>query len=237
MKKILIIAFAVFGYFTKAQQQELLENTWYLEKLEIEGIEYFTPENNHIDAVSATFYGETLITYVCNELSGGIEFDDINNAFSNTSDGWSVTMIDCTPLENQIFENHYFYEFWSNNFTEIPDPFHYEINSNGEALSLVVTNSEGSKAYYNNAEMSVSDVTELNKGEFQVVFQNENLIIKNRGSRAESVSIYDLNGKMLLSNSVSSKGIVSTSQLPKGIYIIRLTDEKGNIFSKKLRKN
>ncbi|NLN33509.1 MAG: T9SS type A sorting domain-containing protein, partial [Flavobacteriaceae bacterium] len=55
-------------------------------------------------------------------------------------------------------------------------------------------------------------------------------------SRAESVSIYDLNGKMLLSNSVSSEGIVSTAQLPKGIYIIRLTDENGNVFSKKLRK-
>ena len=207
MKKILIIALVVFGYFTKAQQQELIENTWYLEKLEIESEVYFPPNNEEVTPNQITAHFTTFVVSVssgCNWMEGETIYSEESNQFEIGGDGWEVSLSECGLQENQIFENHYFYEFWSNNFTEIPDPFHYEINSNGEALSLVVTNSEGSKAYYNNAEMSVSDVTELNKGEFQVVFQNENLIIKNRGSRAESVSIFDLNGKMLLSNSVSS---------------------------------
>jgi hypothetical protein len=238
MKKILIIAFAVFGYFTKAQQQELLENTWYLEKFIVDDIVFYPPNNEEVspEDIQLIIFENNLTTYSgCNWLDGPIIINQEENYFESSEGGFGQSLAECQYSYNNQFEYDYF-GFFQNFINGVLDPFYYEINSNGEALSLVVTNSEGSKAYYNNAEMSVSDVTELNKGEFQVVFQNENLIIKNRGSRAESVSIYDLNGKMLLSNSVSSEGIVSTAQLPKGIYIIRLTDENGNVFSKKLRK-
>ena len=233
MKKILIIAFAVFGYFTKAQQQDLLENTWYLEKLVIGGEEFIPPNNEEVNNVVFEYVeGEyTFHTNVCASIFIGAEFAD-NDSFWAYS--WEENDQYCTDSSNSNFEHRYFYEFWLMGIFEGQD-YNYQIAPENEELKLIIsTDDPGTKAYYSNQILSTSEVT--NSIDFQVAFQNENLIIKNRGSRAESVSIFDLNGKMLLSNSVSSEGVVSTAQLPKGIYIIRLTDEKGNVLSKKLRK-
>ena len=233
MKKILIIAFAVFGYFIKAQQQDLLENTWYLEKLVIGGEEFIPPNNEEVNNVTFGYVdgNYTFSTTVCAELILGFELLD-DNSFWGTANMYINEL--CTQDENYYFEYNYFDFFWNSGFFEAA-LYEYQIIPENEELKLIIsTDDPGTKAYYSNQILSTSEVT--NSIDFQVAFQNENLIIKNRGSRAESVSIFDLNGKMLLSNSVSSEGIVSTAQLPKGIYIIRLTDEKGNVLSKKLRK-
>ena len=247
MKKILIIAFAVFGYFTKDQQQDLFDNDWYLTMIVVDGEEFPTPPSDTHSApphqgeeISIEYFtiffegGGGFDTSGCNSIS--ISIQDLDDS-SFTVLGVGFTLIDCMYPLYDAHDGRYYHFFGAGQDEDFPlEGFLYEIiNNSDHTKTLIITNPEGDKVYYNNSRLSTSEVT--NSIDFQVAFQNENLIIKNRGSRAESVSIFDLNGKMLLSNSVSSEGIVSTAQLPKGIYIIRLTDEKGNVFSKKLRKN
>src|SRR5690606_19710171 len=94
----------------------------------------------------------------CNWLAGEGIFLDETNSFEISPEGWAVSLMECQLPENIDFEVHYFYEFWSIDFTEIPDPFHYEIQSEGDNLSLVVTNSLGSEAHYNNFVLSTIDI-------------------------------------------------------------------------------
>lgn len=177
-----------------------------------------------------------MITSVCNGLSGDIEFNDENNTFYTPSDSWGVTLIECVLSENEDFENRYFYEFWSINFMEIPQPFHYEITSSENSLRLIVTNSLGGKAYYNNVKLSTQEISGSNQDKFKIAFQNEDLIIKSSKSVAKSVSIYDLTGRLVLASDFSNIERINASRLPKGIYIIKISDRQGEVFSKKVMK-
>ncbi len=48
MRLFTIITFLSVGLFAKAQQTELIENTWYLEKLVLNGEEFLAPNNEEV---------------------------------------------------------------------------------------------------------------------------------------------------------------------------------------------
>ncbi|ADX67045.1 MULTISPECIES: hypothetical protein [Weeksella] len=48
MKKLILITFLIAGLSTKAQQNELIENTWYLEKLVVNEEELLAPNNDEV---------------------------------------------------------------------------------------------------------------------------------------------------------------------------------------------
>lgn len=59
------------------------------------------------------------------------------------------------------------------------EDFTYEIISNSDnSKTLVITNPDGNIAFYNNQLLSVTDILELNKNLFLIVFQNDDLIIQ-----------------------------------------------------------
>ena len=69
----------VIGSFSYAQQIELLDTTWYLEKLVIDNEEFFPPNNEEVTPDQITAYFMQNFFYAssgCNEMSGGIVFDD-----------------------------------------------------------------------------------------------------------------------------------------------------------------
>ena len=238
MKNLILITFLVVGLFAKAQQSELIENTWYLEKLVIDDEEFFPPNNEEVSEVVAEFVlanenNGGFRTYVCNGLEGDIIYNNEDDSFIAPF-GWSPPFDECIEQENQLFENRYVYEFLEFNFSEITGPFHYEIVSGDNAMQLIVTNSMGSKAYYNNAPLSISEVN-LVANHFQIAFHHEDLVVKSSQSVAESVLIFDLNGRLVQESKVENEKI-STVNLPKGIYVVKIIDKNGKTYTQKIRK-
>ncbi|MFA5620185.1 MAG: T9SS type A sorting domain-containing protein [Weeksellaceae bacterium] len=202
-------------------------------------MDFFPPNNDEVSHSDITAsFTNFLVTATsgCNWLNGEAIYGN-ENIFEIGGEGWNVTLSECELSENQIFEHHYFYEFWSIDFQNIPQPFHYEITLNEDVLSLIVTNSLGSKAYYNNTQLSTSEVSDFVQNDLFLTFKNEDLIFKNSNFiKPYNVQIFNLNGQKLMEFKISDVERMNTSQLPKAIYLIKVIDKKGNIYHKKVRK-
>lgn len=95
----------------------------------------------------------------------------------------------------------------------------------------------GSKAYYNNTQLSTSEVSDFVQNDLFLTFKNEDLIFKNSNFiKPYNVQIFNLNGQKLMEFKISDVERMNTSQLPKAIYLIKVIDKKGNIYHKKVRK-
>lgn len=235
MKKIILVISLIAGYSTQAQQQELIDNFWYLEKLVIDGEEFFPPDNEEVspEQIGVEFSESDIqVGSGCNWMAGEVIYFDESNTFESGSEGWAVSLFECGLEENNIFENHYFYEFWSINFTEILDPFHYEIQSEGDNLSLVVTNSLGSEAYYNNYVLSTHEIDSNTQNLFGI-FPNpfhDKLTIENPELKITSVRITDTSGKLVVHQSFSVKRHeIDFTHLPSGVYFISF-EENGKVL-------
>ncbi len=233
MKKIILTILLIVGYSIQAQQQELIENTWYLEKIVFGGDEFLTPNNEEVTQVPF-FYFETIgdsysfKTRVCQEVRTGGQITD-SHLFFDTS----AYNSNCAIQANTDFQFLYFDDFLHAgllNTFEYP----YEIVEEPGYLRLIINPDAEITAYYNNQILSTSDINSI-KPSFQITFQNEDLIIQSSSLTAKSVFIYDLSGKLVLTSDVQHNRI-QTYGIPKGIYLIKITDDKGITHSKKLRK-
>lgn len=79
-------------------------------------------------------------------------------------------------------------------------------------------------------ECGVMNISDLNKVDFQVYpnpFENEINIISEKNSSNFTFQIFDSSGKSVLSNHLLNE--VNTSHLPKGIYILNIFNQNGEI--------
>lgn len=231
MKKILIIIFVFIELALSAQQQDLLDNTWYLESIvnENHGDPVPPPESDEFDAITLNFITDeetvSFHTGVCADIEANVTSFTANQIYFNNFVCCGENS--CTDPENAGFEDEYAGFFMSE------ESIFYNITENDDgSLSLFLSNSIFSEAHYTNQALSTSDINS-NENPFQLAFRNDNLIIGN--STAKSISIYDLSGKLVLNSDVSQNK-VQTSGIPKGIYIVKVTDVNDKIFTKKIRK-
>lgn len=56
MKTLLHILLFSISVSSFAQDQRLFDNTWYLQKINIDGIDYLAPQNNEIDSIELNIY-------------------------------------------------------------------------------------------------------------------------------------------------------------------------------------
>lgn len=92
---------------------------------------------------------------------------------------------------------------------------------------------------FRNVSLSVQDVNDIEQPEYLLNFHDNELVVQNQNQApaAASVEIYDLSGKKIFENNSLSSQRIQVGNLPKSIYIVRIRDSEGRIFSKKLRKN
>ena len=120
MKKTLILFILLFSLKGIAQDPQLFENTWYLNKLVIDNIDYFPPENDEIDVVSLEVYPSSFVTIACESLSGPIEVIDNSNLIINEV----VLLIDeCFLQETIDFQIIYFNDFFQDKLFVKPHSF------------------------------------------------------------------------------------------------------------------
>lgn len=242
MKNILLTFLLFPGLFLNAQQQDLIDNDWYLTMITIEGEDFLTPpsdthtvmgEQTSLNYHTVFTGGESFYTEGCNYFD--IIMQNLNDTTFTVTD-MGITLEECMYPQYAAHDGR-LYNFLGGSMGEnFPwEGFMYEIITNSDgSKSLEITNPDGDIAIYNNQILSVQDLNE-NNNSFQVAFQNDNLIIQSNDTKAQSISIYDLSGKQLL-NAKILNGKLNTNGLSSGIYLIQITDEKGNLFNKKVRK-
>lgn len=240
MKKLSFLF--LFGcIFLSAQQSELVSNTWYLESVsdEIHESDVYPPVNEEMPQITFQFYQENgewyFLTGACAPISAKInEFgtNDFSYSDLNCCDEGEM----CTQPENRDFEQLYI-----SYFNQIPDPilFYFITENQDGTLSLQLGTQIFQEMYFRNVSMSVQDVNEFKQPEYLLNLSENELIIQNRNqtSDAVSVEIYDLSGKKVFEKNQLNSQRIPVGNLPKSIYIIRIKDSKGNIFSRKLRKD
>jgi len=232
MKKLIVILLAI-GFQGYPQDSRLLEQTWYLHDLVINGTSNVPPVNNEIPFVPADFYADgVLYTGMCKEggagqleYSGATEFELLDIAFLTGG---------CH--QNHPYNQQYsglYQSFWGSLYEEaIP----YEIFENGTYRTLTITNPNGNYALFaNEVPLSISDnpipqfliVPTLVESTF-TVHSVSNIEI-------QKITIYNIYGQITYSTNRHQTKI-DVSHLPAGVYFVSLEDTVHRITTIKIVK-
>lgn len=226
MKSIILFSMVLLGFFSKAQQIELMQNDWYLQKIIIDDNEYLTPINEEVSAVPIYFYNEHFAVVVCNSFGGQVQYYSSGPSFVILGVDW--TLMDCNLSENTTFESLYFGQFFFHD-TELAGPFVYTIEEMDNYKLLTITNSAGVQAIYHNQNtVSIPQFSQLNS-QF-IIYPNpatSKLFIQdliNKGSL--TINMTNLLGQEVLSERlINHQTELDISQLKNGVYLIRIYDE------------
>lgn len=159
MKKIILtLALSAFALFLcHAQQQTLVENTWYVSELNIDGVVHYPPYNNEINGVELQIMQEkqegcyTFGTNICHGMY--CSSCNITDTQFTLGDIVITTMEYCENEDNIAFSGLYESHFTTHSAGE---PFHYTIEANGDMQTLTITNKLGNTITYNNQPSDLS---------------------------------------------------------------------------------
>ncbi|WP_288374840.1 T9SS type A sorting domain-containing protein [uncultured Chryseobacterium sp.] len=235
MKKIL---FLLAGSLLTAQQtSELLSNTWYISKMVTSSGQ--TTDTPFIDngVPGTTFNSAGGTSYVINSkyyntsMMGFGVMPGSNNLIKTSS---SCTLLfynggNAAPVRAYDQKNCDIYGLGP--YASI---YSYQITTNGNVKTLIVTDPSGNKIYYNNTnQLSTKEVSTATKtfktypNPVKEVLNIENI------EKNLSLKIYDLSGKLVFETITNSSKIsIDTSSLPKGQYVVMIKNYKSNSFIK-----
>ncbi|MEH6763991.1 MAG: T9SS type A sorting domain-containing protein [Aequorivita antarctica] len=232
---LLILVFSISGT-SFAQDPQLFENTWYLNKLTLSGIEHVPPYSEPV--VEESIFNEnptTLGTGYCDFYGMDIIFDGSANFFEVSS---LVTFGDgCLFIENINF-NELYLNFFENNTGELNNPFEYEVSTTGNTMNLLITNANGDSALYGDEQLSNKD------------FQNSQISIYPNPAIDKlylsatntlgnlTLKIFNVAGKFLSNQTLEleNQTAIDVSNLTSGMYFLNIEDENGNTTIKKFLK-
>jgi hypothetical protein len=234
MKKTIILLLTLF-YLNVAQAQDaqLLDNDWYIEKVEIAGVEIVPPAVNCSKYGRVYFENENFSTEnACCETgcSSNIAYG-ANDEFELS--GKIPCLIDtgCSNEEWNFFTQHNGVYFAADNIS-FYNPYSYEITDNGDDLALVVTNGIGNKAYYGNVLLNTSNFEEFSVNVYPNPVTTD-LHIKSV-EPIKSIKVYTINGKQILQTLKTRS--VDVSKLQTGFYFIEIVSQKGKLIKKFIKK-
>ena len=236
MKTITLIIFSliIYSFQSQAQTQELLNNTWYLEKLVIEGEEFFVPDDLVIEY--AEFYDNFFETQSsCNFLDGEISFNDENSNFAILN--FSLTLENCFDDGVGEFESYYLLDFFNYPDLDFNNPFNYSTEEISQSvLKLIVTNKNDDQAIYYSETLSIQDVdgfgtVRLYPNPAQNEFSVESDV------DIKQIKMYNQLGQVVLEfDDIKPQPSYNISVLSKGIYFVELSSVQGKKSVRKLIK-
>ena|SRR5699024_168223 len=241
MVKIIIysVLFCGFTNVLNAQeienpQEELIENTWYLFRIEVDEENHFFESNEETEWTTLTieqvenqtnFYLDYCQGAVGEELSFTSDFSFVINNFV-------VSLGECENPDNNNYRLMYFESFEEN----LDQVFEYFITMQNDYKTLVVSTQNNKNIYYQNVPyLSVKNQEKYNL----VLYPNpaqEEIYIENLTATAE-IEIYTISGKKLLQQQVNSSAeSVNISNLSAGIYFYAFKREGKSLKRGKLIK-
>ncbi|MFN2262416.1 MAG: T9SS type A sorting domain-containing protein [Psychroflexus sp.] len=231
MKTTLFLLSLLFSVCAFSQTSQLENHTWYLDHLIIDSETFINPApHNELEQVIADFSEEGFQTMICSSLMANLNYDDNQNTF--TIAFYSQTMENCVSSENSTFENQYFNEFFLLN--ESPTEqynFQYSIGDDGTSLSIV--NPNGDVAFFWNEVLSSSSFDSKKLAIYPNPSESYFSIEGTENLSIEKLKIYDLQGKLIKTLDSNSENTYDSSDLNRGVYILKINGEKG-VFNQKL---
>ena len=226
MKKIILILLIGFSLKVFAQDPQLFENTWYLHNLIINGDDNFPPSNSEVPFITVSFNVPMFETYVCDVLSADINYTG-NSEFELFNAGF--TFDNCDNQENTDYDILYLDGFYLAN---ISNPYAYTISSESNgSKTLTINANNGDQAIYNSMLLSKHDFSNSKVSVYPIPTRDElniQTFLELNGLKAK---IFDLNGKLRLSqnNSNSNNFKVNVQELSRGIYFLVLENKQYKI--------
>jgi hypothetical protein len=224
----------IYSFQSQAQTQELLNNTWYLEKLVIEGEEFFVPDDLVIEY--AEFYDNFFETQSsCNFLDGEISFNDENSNFAILN--FSLTLENCFDDGVGEFESYYLLDFFNYPDLDFNNPFNYSTEEISQSvLKLIVTNKNDDQAIYYSETLSIQDVDGFGT---VILYPNpsQNEFSIESDLSLDIIKIYNQLGQLVEKFDVKdTQSSYDISTLSTGLYFVELSSVQGKKIVKKLVK-
>lgn len=204
--------------------ETILQNTWYLSDLIIEGTNNPPVQNQEFPYIYLEFKENNGIkSQVCGHMRGLSDFYENPYFFLQTLEREGVN---CEMTENFEYENLYFSFFWNN----YDHPFEYSVSENGNGnLVLTITDLNGSQAIYSNQLMSIQESEKLNLTIYPNPIQDK-LYIEEDERKINSLKIRNASGKLILTENIVAKQTeINFSSLPAGVYFISF-EQNGKVL-------
>ncbi len=215
-----------------AQDPQLFENDWYLQKVVIDNIDYFPPNNAEVDIVSLTILENYIYTLVCSSISSS--FITITNDFINVELFYMLLNSDCELVETLTFSNIYFNMFF--NWQEPNNIYSYIIETGTDDIkTLTLTNNSDYKAIYTNVLLPIQDFENLSFEIYPNPVKDIFYIENNNGIIINSIKIYDHLGRLVVQE-VSNFNQLDISHLSSGLFFIKLETDRGFIAKKIIKE-
>ena len=245
---LLCIFGLTFSFQAYAQDEEMLERTWYLYKLEMEGEEYLYYE---LDIDSGD---ESNIEIVLNDNStADIEMDGCpgwgcSSSFEFAANESEIILDGAGCLTTNPCDSYMYYgddtaeftlifNYYSSFYQPADSVVEYEIENIDNVDFLIFTNENGDKIYYSAADLSTPEFEKLPFSLSPNPVQNQLFIQMKDFSSAMNLEVYDMQGKLINKIDVREGEIqLDVSEYASGIYFIRMKDELGNRQVKKFVK-
>ncbi|HLS10716.1 MAG TPA: T9SS type A sorting domain-containing protein [Flavobacteriaceae bacterium] len=247
---LMSVALCLFGVFFSsqayAQHEDLLDKTWYLYKLEIDGEEY--PYHN-LDIQSGDESRMKVIDYNINELTASILFDGCPGSncsleFEFIENESKIILYDMPCLTSDVCRQYedldystisqLFHEFFRDNNGIM---FEYDIIIIDTIEYLIFTDENEDKIYYSAINLSTPDFEEIGFSLYPNPAQDWLHIHLEKLSYNSSLEVYDMHGKLLERIMLSElETQLDVSEFASGIYFIKMTDELGSRQVKKFIK-
>lgn len=214
-----------------AQDTQLFDNTWYLQKIVLEnGNEYVPIPNVDVPYIALTFNEETpyyFETTICNSFVAELNYD---TTVSFTIIHSEESLLICEPEENYSFEGIQV-GFFSEGGDHLEDPFLYDISINGNEKTLIITNSRDDIAIYGDQILSTGLYEHTpfsiypNPVNNTLNIQSENNYLSNA-----SIQVFDISGKLVwfkVIDLVKSNNELNVSHLKSGLYFLTIKNKNG----------
>lgn len=231
MRKLIFILLSGIVQLCWAQDPQLLDNEWILSKLAIDGEDIFPP--SQVAVGDLNFFEDTMVIDLpnCDELWSTFTSYTSDDSFEN-EDGGVALQGDCGNPDYSEFKDQHYSIYFDLETEFAKNPFQYEINQNGDELSLIVTNSEGDQALYGSQNLSVDDNL---LHEFSV-YPNptSNLLKVESSENIEDFSIVDYQGRRIDVMPIKDHQI-DLSGLKPGVYFL-LAEINDKVLIKKVVK-
>jgi len=246
MKTIFFSFLFAIAVSVNAQIAPILDHTWTIEKIIKEDGQVLMADLNpfgEYDTFKPIFTGifdDRAFYYLFfGHCEANLSFDDVNSQLFYHASGCFLDNDDSSEIALYFNE-----EFIFDNTPEVTidneflpfafGPLSYSFNTEEEIIYLDITNPIGEVARFYAANLSQQ---EFLKQQIKI-YPNPAISIINIESPnilIEQLTVYDLNGQMLLQNNKMEKNEIDVSVLQQGVYIIEIKSSAG-IVKKKLVK-
>ena len=222
MKKLLFLLFTFIISATSFAQDPDLYRTWYLYELQSTDLSQVFIVSQINPEIQPTLSIEPNLDFsgdaACNSFSGTFTYDSGFLTRTNFVNGTD----DCGVPVHTFFESDYF------DFLEL---FQFTITSDGNGLTLECNTLLLGYAIFKDYELSVEDNSLSSRIALLPNPASDLLTISSEGVVIESIQVYSISGKLLLSGETNTQSI-AVSSLSEGIYLLEIVSENGRQMKK-----